>query len=286
MLTAACTSADGGTTGDEDGVHVVAAFSPLEFIAHRVGGEAISVSSLTTDGVDPHGLELSPAQVADLDGADLVIYLSGMQAATDEAIAMIDPEHVVDTAFAARADLPGEGSGAPQVSEEDPHFWLDPFRLALAAQNVAEELSALDPDGAAGYTARAEELQAELTELDAEFSAGLAGCGGATLVTSHEAFGYLADRYDLVQVGIAGVDPDVEPSPARLREVSVVITETDVQTIYFEAMASSRVVEVLADELGLTADVLDPMERGTGADYLEVMRDNLEALERGLACTD
>lgn len=279
---AACSSA--APEADED-LQVVAAFSPLQYVAQRVGGPEVTVQTLTADGADPHGVELSPAQVADLEAADLVVYLSGMQAATDEAVQMIETEHVVDAADAAQADLGDrEGHDAPPDVSLDPHFWLDPVRMVLAADDVAVELAARDPDGTEGYQQRADELEADLLDVDEEYAEVLAACAGATVVTSHEAFGFLAARYGLQQVGIAGVDPEVEPSPARLREVSEVVRQQDVRTIYFEAMASPRVVETLAEELGVSTDVLDPMERGAGADYLEVMAANLRALQDGLSC--
>ncbi|MGC0273836.1 metal ABC transporter substrate-binding protein [Pseudactinotalea sp. Z1739] len=278
LALAGCTPPD-----EPEGMHVVAGFSPLEFLGTEIGGPEVTVTSLTADGADPHSLELSPVQVGEMESADLVIYLSGLQPATDEAVDMVDPAHVVDVEAVARAQLPAD-AGPPDVDPDDPHFWLDPLRFAAAGHEVATELAALDPKGAAGYRARAQALEADLMDLDGEFGAVLAGCTGATLVTSHEAFGYLADRYGLEQVGIAGVDPEVEPSPARMREVAGVIADTDVLTIFFEARASPRVVEVLAEEMGVQVDVLDPMERGTGADYVEVMRANLEALGRGLNC--
>ncbi|HLS14431.1 MAG TPA: metal ABC transporter substrate-binding protein [Beutenbergiaceae bacterium] len=280
--TAACSL----STGEADeNLQVVAAFSPLQYVAERVGGPEVTVNTLTADGADPHGVELSPAQVAELEAADLIVYLSGMQAATDEAVQMVEAEHVVDAADAAAADL-GDRAGlhAPPDVRLDPHFWLDPVRMVLAADDVAVELAARDPDGAEGYQQRAGELEADLLDVDEQYAGALAACAGATVVTSHEAFGFLAARYGLQQVGIAGVDPEVEPSPARLREVSEVVREQDVQTIYFEAMASPRVVETLAAELGVGTDVLDPMERGAGADYLEVMDANLRALQDGLGC--
>lgn len=275
---AACTPPD-----EPEVMHILTGFSPLEFLGAEIGGPDVTVTSLTVDGADPHSLELSPVQVGEMESADLVIYLSGLQPATDEAVDMVDPEHVVDVEAVARTQLPAD-TGPPHVNPDDPHFWLDPLRFAAAGHEVATELAALDPQGAAGYQARAQALEAELIDLDGEFAAALAGCAGATLVTSHEAFGYLADRYGLEQVGIAGVDPEVEPSPARMREVAYVIADSDVLTIFFEARASPRVVEALAEELDVQTAVLDPMERGAGADYVEVMRANLEALERGLNC--
>ncbi len=273
---AAAAAACAPAAAEEDRPEVVVAFYPLEFVARRIGGAAAEVTNLTPPGGEPHDLELSPHAVAQVAEADVVLYVAGLQAATDDAVAAGSPAHAVDTADAAGL--------APDAA--DPHFWLDPTLLARVADAAADALASADPDEADGYRSRATELVADLDALDAELAAGLDACRGATLVTSHQAFGYLADRYGLHQVGITGVDPEVEPSPARLREVGEVVRSSGVRTLYFGALTSPAVTETLAADLGVGTAVLDPLEGHAGdRDYLYVMRDNLAALTTGLTCT-
>ncbi|WP_166844158.1 metal ABC transporter substrate-binding protein [Isoptericola sp. BMS4] len=279
---AACTASSA-----DDGLDVLASFYPLQYVAEQVGGEHVSVSSLTPPAAEPHDLELSPAQVRAVGESDLVVYLSGMQAATDEAVEAQAPERVVDSADAAGLEHGPNGGGAAALDAGalDPHFWLDPTRLAAVGHDVADELAAADPDHAADYAANADALEAELVALDGDYRDGLAQCAGATLVVSHEAFGYLAERYDLVQEGISGLDPEVEPSPARLREVGAIVRQNDVETLYFEVLTSPKVTTTLAEDLGVGAAKLDPIEGWTeGSDYMDIMRENLTALREGLNC--
>jgi zinc transport system substrate-binding protein len=153
------------------------------------------------------------------------------------------------------------------------------------AGDVAEELSEVDPDHADDYAGNAERLQASLRELDEQYAEALAPCQGATLLASHEAFGYLADRYGLEQVGVAGLDPHVEVSPSRLRRVADDVRSSGARTIFFEAAAGLGVAETLAAELDLTTDVLHPIERvAEGDTYPELMEANLAALRAGLVC--
>jgi zinc transport system substrate-binding protein len=247
---------------------------PLEYVAEQVGGEHVSVANLTPPGGDTHGLEPAPRDVAALGEADLVVHLSGgMQPAVDDALAQREPEHLVDA-----AGLADQGP--------DPHFWLDPLRLAELGQQVADELAEVDPDNAADYAESADRLEASLAALDREYADGLAACRGATLLAAHEAFGYLAERYGLRQVGVAGLDPHVEPPPSRLRRVAEEVAASGARTIFFEAAAGSGVAEVLAGDLGLTTDVLHPIERVSEGDtYPELMAANLAALRRGLVCS-
>lgn len=281
---AACAPAAG------DGRHdVVAAFYPLQYVAERVGGEHVAVTSLTPPGGESHDLELSPSAVAGLGEADLVVYLSGFQAATDAAVASTAPAHTVDAAQAAALEVAPDGvaPGTSGTGTQDPHFWLDPTRLADVGHQVADALAEIDPDHAAEFAGAADDLAADLDALDRELAAGLATCRGATLVASHEAFGYLAQRYGLHQVGLSGIDPEVEPSPARLRDVAATVRAEGVRTLYFEALTSPKVTRTLAEDLGVGTAVLDPLEgrtEGDERDYLDIMRDNLDALESGLVC--
>lgn len=279
---AACSPAGAADDGTLD---VVASFYPLQYVVEQVGGEHVEVASLVPPGGEPHDLEISPKKVQDLRAADLVVYLSGLQPAADEAVATRDQEHVVDAAEGAGIGPGGEGSDA-----RDPHFWLDPTLLAAVGTQVADALAAADPENADDYAAAADRLSGELAALDTELADGLAACAGATVVTSHEAFGYLADRYGLVQVGITGLDPEVEPSPARLRDVGEVVATAGVRTLFFERSAGPGLAAALADELGVGTAVLDPLETQPAGedddapDYAAVMRSNLAALRSGLTC--
>lgn len=273
LALAGCSQADpdAGPSGrDTARVEVVTAFYPLQFVTERLGGERVRVSSLTPPSVEPHDLELSPQEVVRLGQADMVVYLSGFQPAVDEAVAQADPPSAVDVT----------NTGVEQ------HFWLDPTLLGGVAANVAEELAAVDPDGAGAYRAAAEGLANDLAALDAEFSQRLASCESRTIVVSHEAFGYLSDRYDLKQVSIAGLSPEAEASPARLAEIGKTVRAEGITTVFTEPLVSPKSAETLASDLGITTGVLDPLEGlvDEGSDYEQVMRANLAALEEALRC--
>ena len=312
-------AAGGGSSGT---LSVQASFYPLQYVTERVGGDLVQVDSLTPAGAEPHDLELSPAAVDGLRTADAVVYLSGFQPAVDDAVAQAAPEHVLDAVHAgvegeqahsaeeheaAEASHSGEAHGeqAPageQQTEgtaeepagddghghdgEDPHFWLDPDRLAAVAAEVSHELAEVDPDNAAAYESNAEELAEELAALDEEFTEGLATCERDTIVVSHDAYGYLADKYDLEQVAISGLDPDTEPSPARLAEIGKVVEAEGVTTVFSESLVNPKGAETLAAEHGIETAVLDPVENQSdeNADYQQVMRNNLEALRTALDC--
>ncbi|PFG32816.1 metal ABC transporter substrate-binding protein [Sanguibacter antarcticus] len=269
-------------TSTDDTTQVLASFYPLQYVAEQIGGDLVTVSSLTPTGAEPHDLELSPAHARSVGDAGLVVYLSGFQPAVDDAIEARQPEHVVDAAASADLEQHGEDTDAGL----DPHFWLDPLRLAAVAVDVEAELAAVDPANADAYAERADALVASLTDLDAQLTTGLAECTDRVIVTSHEAFGYFAERYGFDLVGIAGIDPDTEPSPARLREVSTIIEDNGVSTIYLERLLSSKVTDTLAADVGVATAVLDPLESlsDAGSDYRSVMLTNLATLRTGQGC--
>jgi zinc transport system substrate-binding protein len=289
LTTAGCSTGGGGTGPQADGaarLAVLASFYPLQFVAQQVGGDLVDVTSLTPPGAEPHDLELSPRQVQQVADADVVVVLSGFQPAVDEAVEAQDPAHLVDAAatpaVAAHLSEPTSDEAQP-----DPHFWLDPTLLAAVATDVAAALAEADPKDATAFQERADGLVADLTALDDEFSAGLATCERRVVVTAHDAFGYLAARYDLEQVGISGMDPEAEPSPARLKEIGEVATAHGVTTLFTEHLLNPKVSETLASDLGITTAVLDPVESqdASGTDYRDAMRQNLTVLREALGCT-
>jgi zinc transport system substrate-binding protein len=276
---------------------IVAAFYPLQFVAQRVAGDHATVANLTQPGAEPHDLELTPRQVASLTTASLVIYERGFQPAVDEAVIQSENPQVIDTAIivplrplgATRDDL-GRGEGAgPDRSALDPHVWLDPTSLVRITGVIQERLSTIDPDHAADYRHNADSLNEQLRSLDQSFRAGLAHCVRTEFITTHAAFGYLAERYHLTQIGISGLSPDSEPSPARIAEVQRIARDHGLTTIFSETLVSLAVAQAVAGDLGLRTDVLDPVEgitnKSRGQDYLSVMSANLAALRKAGECS-
>ncbi|MFI2647532.1 MULTISPECIES: metal ABC transporter substrate-binding protein [Micromonospora] len=291
---AACSDGGGGGS-DPDRVDVVAAFYPLQFLAEKIGGDAVTVTNLAKPGAEPHDLELNPRQVGQVADAELIVYLTGFQPAVDEAVEQNGGDRAFDVAgvqplldaAAGGHEHEGEEHGhGEETGGKDPHLWLDPTRLATVGDRLAERLGKVDPDRAADFTTRAAALRAELTGLDADYTRGLATCQRREIVTSHTAFGYLAEHYRLDQVGITGLSPDAEPSPQRLAEVAKEAREHGATTIFFETLVSPKVAETVAREVGAKTAVLDPIEGPPAdGDYLSAMRANLQTLRTALDCS-
>lgn len=312
LLTLAGCGDDAGA-GGEGRVDVVVAIYPLEYVASRVGGEHVTVETLTPPGAEPHDHELTVRQTAAVAEADLVGYVAGFQPAVDTAVSQQATDTAIDVPYPRREF--GEDTGEHEHDheghdheghdhgdeghdhgdeghdhdhgDEDPHLWLDPRAMAATAHAYAERLAEVDPDNAEDYAANAAAVVADLEELDTAYAEGLASCERQQVVVSHDAFGYL-NRYGLEFASIAGISPDAEPSPARLAELGDLIEDTGVTTVFTETLASPALAETLASALDITTAVLDPVEGLTeetaDEDYLSLMEANLAALRQANDC--
>lgn len=318
LLLAGCAGAETGASpersaGPDGELIVLSAFYPYHFLAERIGGDNVTAEILTEPGVEPHDVELSPRQVAELGEADLVIYQDGFQPAVDEAVEQLSPDQVLEANDVLNREPAEQVSGSPAesspVSSEpsgetssadehgadehganlasDPHVWLNTETMATLAAAVADALAEVDPEGADEYQVRADELAGDLADLDEEFRAGLEDCERDAIVVNHAAFGHLTERYGLEQIPVNGLTPDAAPTPERLAEIAAVIESEGATTVYTETLTSPRLAETLADEAGVKTATLDPLEglaEDDEGDFLSVMRENLEALRAGLGC--
>jgi zinc transport system substrate-binding protein len=307
MATAGCAAAS--SAADSDRLQVLAGFFPLQYVAERVGGDAADVTNLTPPGAESHNLELTPSQVAGLGEADLVVYLGGFAPAVDTAVEAQAQDRAFDVGPSARLTIAvgehdhehedgehedgehedGEHEdGEGGIDGMDPHFWLDPMRVADVGDALADRLAAVDPARAAEFEANADALRADLTGLDERFRAGTTDCSNRFLVVSHEAFGYLGQAYDFEQVGIAGINPDQEPSAGTLARISDFVRDKGIATVYSEVLVSPAVAQTVAQEAGVELRVLDPIEGLTDAsaatDYVGLMEANLAELRAGQPC--
>ncbi|MEU1618098.1 metal ABC transporter substrate-binding protein [Streptomyces sp. NPDC005722] len=295
----ACSTAGG--TGQDGKLAVTASFYPMEFLAEQIGGGHVHVTGLTKPGTEPHDLELTPRQTGELGESDVVVYLKGLQPAVDDAIAQSGVRTVVDAA--ALTPLEDHGTevdghhhttgdndtgheGEDEDAGADPHIWLDPVRYAQVAEGVGKALAEADPDHAATYGKNTAALVKKLDALNTGFEDGLKDRTSDTFITTHAAFGYLAERYGLVEEAISGIDPESEPSAARMKTLHTLAEDKGVSTVFFETLASDRTARTLAGDLGLKTAVLDPIEgitdKSAGRDYFEVQRSNLQALRTAL----
>ena len=277
---------------------VSVAFYPLEYAATKAGGDKVNVTNLTLPGQEPHDLELTPQQITSLEEADLVVYLKGFQPAVDKTVEQSGAKNKLDLSQVIQLHPATEDhdhdSDAGETEDHDhgttdPHFWLDPTLEAKAVDAIANELSKINADNKSTYETNAKNVTNDLTALDEEYKSSLTNCQVKTIITTHAAFGYLTERYGLEQIGISGLSPNEQPSPARIAKVQEEAKEHGVTTIFFETLTSDEVAKAIAGDLALKTAVLDPIEgittESAGQDYPSVMKANLDAIKQANGCS-
>lgn len=277
LIAAGCSST---ATPDSGKVSVSASFYPIAWLTEEIGGDLVEVNLVTPANVEPHDFELAPKDIAHLEKTQLIAYVPDFQPSLDDAVALQSGPDVLDLGSAV--DL----VSLSDSQSRDPHFWLDPKRMEAAASAIGAKLTDIDPKNAATYQANLADLIASLGELDSKYQAGLATCQRRTIITSHSAFGYLAQRYDLTQASVSGIDPEAEPSPADMNKIKKIIQSTESTTIFTESLVSSKTAEALASETGAQVKVLNTIEsEPDGLTYLQAMETNLEEIRVALECS-
>ncbi len=289
LILAGCSNAaEDSQPASESLPSIVTGSFAVAWLASSISDGCAVVTDLAPSGGDAHDLELTASQTASILDADLVIPVDGLQPAFD-AVAESKTSGVfdiLDLLDPLTAENHADEDGHENHGLLDPHFWLDPKRVSDAAGFLGAEISKLSADCATKVEVTVPAVQAQLEDLTQEFETSLATCSSRTIVVSHEAFGYLADAFNLEQIGVAGLDPEGEPSAARLKEVIDLANSLGVSAVFTESTVNPDVAQTLADALEVGILTLDPLEiASVSKDYISLMQTNLEALRSGLNCS-
>lgn len=278
---------------------IVASFSILADMARQIGGDDVSVTSLIGPDEDAHGYQPRPSDARLLGQATLVIanglgfdtWIERLAASAGQTRIVVASEGVTTLESAAGHDdhdHHGHDHGAI-----DPHAWQNVGHARIYARNIAAALQIADPDRAEAYRQRADDYDRALAELDAEIRSTLAQLPATRrkLVTSHDAFAYFGQAYDISVIAAAGISYESEPSAAGIARLIRQLRRENVPVIFVENISDPRLVERIARESGaqlggkLYSDALSGPD-GSAPTYVEMMRANLEQLITGLTQTD
>lgn len=307
-------------------LQVVTTVFPVYEVARAVAGTTAEVSMLVPPGMEPHDWEPSAGDLKAIGKAQVFVYSGAGLEPTEmflkedivgkakvveltKGLHLLPPPHEEDAdedehehkhkhkhkhdadedehEHEHDADEHAHGHHHHHYGAFDPHVWLDPQRVMQETDTLVAAFSEADPQHAAEYRANGDAYKAELQALDAEMAAALHDLPQKEIVVAHEAFGYLADRYGLTQLGIMGVAADAEPTPERMAKLVAFIREHGVRTIYTEELVNPKLAQALAKETGAQVRVLNPIEGLTreqqeaGYDYIRLQRENMAALTAG-----
>jgi zinc/manganese transport system substrate-binding protein len=287
LALAAAGCGEGGGSGDGGEVGVVATTAIAGDVVRNVGGERAGVDVLVPADADPHDYEPRPSDAVALAEADLVLRSGGE---IDEWLGDLIENAGGDAQEVTLLDSVKSIEG--ESGELDPHWWQDPRNAMLAAEAARDALAEADPEGRRGYARNADAYVRELRALDMEIERCMRRVPPEKrkLVTTHDALGYFAERYDIEVIGavIPSLSTQAQPSARDVDALVDQIEEEGVEAIFPEAALSQRLERAIARESGaevgeeLWADSLG--DEGSGAEtYVGAMRANARALAEGMS---
>jgi zinc transport system substrate-binding protein len=264
----------------------VATFYPMYDVLKSVGGDKVEASSLVPNGVEPHDYDPTPKQIVDLGDAGVVVELGiGFDSLEGKLANGIGKGAVVVNASRG-VSLAEGGQEDPTAAGVDPHVWVSPRRMIIITENVRKGLDEADPSGSTYYDANAAAYEAKLRELDSEFTAGLSNCSKPVILTSHNAFGYLASDYGFRQLYVSGLTPEAEPTPQQIANLVDTARDDNITVVFYEELVDPRVSQTIAEEVGARTMELSPLEgtKNQSEDYFSIMRRNLDSLRTAMEC--
>jgi zinc transport system substrate-binding protein len=273
----------------ENRLRVVATFLPIYLFTKAVAGDAAQVDILIKPGTEVHDYQSTPADVRALSETDVVVKNGlGMEEFLDSTIKSTqNPKlKVVDASQGIKPV--GELSQVVQTGKEhnhehaegNPHVWLDPVLAKQQVENIRDGLIAADPENKAKYEANAAAYLQQLANLNQEFEQRLGTFRDRTFITFHDAFPYLAQRYNLKQVAVVEI-PEDQLSPADVKETIDTVRQFQAKALFSESGVDNKLLDGLSKDLNVKLRSLDSLEAGQTdpQHYFTAMRANLQTLE-------
>jgi len=286
----------------ESPLKIMTSIFPLKEFASAVSGDWGKVDLLLPPGAEIHTWQPRPSDLMKLSSADLFIYIGAdLEPWVDDILRSVNnPDLQIVEASKGLSLLSDEDKDEqhnPASSHEnrhgvkDPHIWLDFANDQKIIGRIAEILSFIAPGKKDLFQKNADVYKKKLQALDERYRNTLDRCDQKTIVLGgHAAFGYLARRYNLLQISLYGLSPDSKPTPRQLIEVIDFIKENRIEAIFFEFNVSRELAHVIAEETGAKTLILNPgaslprKQKNSGITFLNIMEKNLESLRNGLRC--
>ncbi|MDT0161654.1 metal ABC transporter solute-binding protein, Zn/Mn family [Bacillus sp. AG4(2022)] len=311
-------NADQAEEKTKDQLNVYTTVYPLQYFAERIGGSYVDAHTIYPPGADEHTFEPSQKDMMTLADSDLFIYIGlGLEGFVSKAEGTLENENVTLLAAGENIDMTGtenghsheEGTEEEGLEEDghsheedghsheedghnhgdvDPHVWLDPLYAADLAEAVKDALAEKMPQHQKEFEENYQKLAAELDSLHHEFEETIASGKHKEIIVSHAAYGYWEKRYGLEQISVSGLSTSNEPTQKELENIIKTSKEHGLNYIFFEQNVSSKLTEIVQDEVGakplqlhnlsvLTDENIDNEET-----YFTLMENNLKGIEKAL----
>ena len=267
-------------------------------IAKHIAGDSVEVVNILPFGVDPHSFEPTPKLMSSIEKSALVFYSGAGLEPWVEGFAF--KQRAVDISKYVTLRRLADSDKEEVADEEehahhhrggvDPHYWLDFDNMKKATEVITKELSALQPQNRELYMQNKQKYIKMLNALDAEYKKTLLNCKQKNVVVSHNALGYIADRYGFYVESLTGLSPEAKPSAKAMKRVFHNISKKGIQTIFYENFMNDKIIKTIAKDANISVDVFQPLgnitadEVKAGMQYEDIMRQNLKKLSKALMC--
>lgn len=269
---------------------------PLQFLVEEIAGDTVDAITVYPPGVDEHSYEPTSKELTDIAEGEAFFYIgAGLEAFASTAAGALENQDVKlieigkneELFLSSEHDHEHDDHGHDH-GDIDPHIWLDPLRMIDIATIIKDELVAMHPEEEANYEENITQLEAELKELDNEFQQLISSKANKNILVTHAAFGYWEERYDIEQISIHGLSTENEPSQRELIAIIETANEYDINHIIFEQNVTTRVSDVIKEEIDAEVLTIHNLSVRTDKDiqeerdYFSIMRDNLEVLDQAM----
>ncbi len=264
---------------NQSSLNTYASFYPIYDFVKKIGMEKVNVSTVVPPGIEPHDFEPTAKQVVELQNADL-IFING--AGFEEWLDRIGNDNIVELSKGLSIE------NADSVP--DPHIWLDPVLVKNLSTAILDALITWDPQNADYYRNNNIEFNTKLDKLNSDIKNNLTDCRLNDFIAFHDAFGYFANRYGLIQHSIEGLAPEAGVNPQSVSDAINLSRQLNISVIFGEENIDPRLSETIANEIGGRVLLLNPIElisqeeQDLGEDYISKMYDNLNNLKIALGC--
>ena len=292
LVLGACGQKTSQDSKEAKGMKIVTSFYPIYAMVKEISGDLNDVRMIqSSSGI--HSYEPSANDIAAIYDADVFVYHSSILESWAGSLDLSLQKSKVKVIEASDGmtleRVPGlenmeAGKGVDEKTLYDPHTWLDPEKVVEEARIIADKLSELDNANKDTYQKNAQSYSNKAHDLINKYEPIFEKVSQKTFVTQHTAFSYLAKRFGLNQLGIAGISPDQEPSPRQLSEIQDFVKTYRVKTIFTESNLSSKVADTLVKSTGVSLKTLNPLEADPQNEksYLENLEENLAVLAQEL----
>ncbi|MFH2107110.1 MAG: metal ABC transporter substrate-binding protein [Chrysiogenia bacterium] len=266
-------------------ITLAATIFPVADIIRCIGGPDIQVVQILPAGASPHTFDLTPGQVRELQDAQFIFKIGGMDDWIDNIAdslpraAVISLHKYVTLRPTAEKGHDHGPAKAPLHAEFDPHYWLSAANGAVIAKAIASVLAEADPGRAATYEANLAVYGKQLAALHQEIKKDLSGLKNNRMIVFHDAWSYFTAAYGLETVAVFQTSPGREPRPRDIQKLYSQVKRFGIKAVFSEPQLSTASLEPMLEDLGLELIVLDPLGGTVANDsYARMLRRNARAI--------